>query len=259
MIAACRQHGVKLMYAEELCFAPKYVRCKELTDEGALGKVYMLKQCEKHDGPHMPWFWDVERSGGGVTMDMGCHGFEFFRWVLGKPKARNVYAEMDLKVRGDRTKGDDNAIIIVNFEPGPNSVPAGCTCMAEEGWAMMGGMEDRAEFYGSKGVIYADLLQGTGITTYSDVGYGYAVEKASTTKGWTFTTYHEAWNYGFPQEMAHFIDCVKNDKQPLETGEDGKAALEIIFAAYHSAATGRRVDLPFKTEAKKPIELWLGR
>src|SRR6516165_3171986 len=36
MIDACRRAAVKLMYAEELCFAPKYVRLKSLVDEGAL-------------------------------------------------------------------------------------------------------------------------------------------------------------------------------------------------------------------------------
>jgi predicted dehydrogenase len=44
MIAACREAGVKLMYAEELCFAPKYVRLKQLLDSGALGKPTLLKQ-----------------------------------------------------------------------------------------------------------------------------------------------------------------------------------------------------------------------
>ena len=34
MIDACRKAGVKLMYAEELCFAPKYVRLKKLLDDG---------------------------------------------------------------------------------------------------------------------------------------------------------------------------------------------------------------------------------
>jgi len=64
MIAACKKAGVKLMYAEELCFTPKYVRLKRLLDEGALGRPYLVKQCEKHDGPHADWFWDVQRSGG---------------------------------------------------------------------------------------------------------------------------------------------------------------------------------------------------
>jgi len=210
----------------------------------------MVKQSEKHDGPHSPWFWDVEKSGGGVVFDMGCHAFEFFRWILGKPEVESVYADMGTYVHKEKTRGDDNSLVIVKFADG-------ATCLAEESWAKKGGMDDRAEVYGSEGVAYANLLMGNSILTYSDTGYGYAVEKAGSTKGWSFTIYEEAWNYGFPQEMEHFVDCVKNDKQPMETGEDGRAVLEIIFAAYRSAKTGKKVDMPFKTKASKPIELYL--
>ena len=52
MLAACQKAKVKLMYAEELCFTPKYVRLKQLLDSGALGQPALLKQSEKHDGPH---------------------------------------------------------------------------------------------------------------------------------------------------------------------------------------------------------------
>ncbi|HRE05545.1 MAG TPA: Gfo/Idh/MocA family oxidoreductase [Opitutaceae bacterium] len=125
MIAACRENSVKLMYAEGLCFAPKYVRLKQLLDSGALGRPTLLKQMEKHDGPHAAHFWDVERSGGGVTMDMGCHAIEFFRWMLGRPPIKSVYAQMDTLVHGDKTRGDDNAILILEFANG-------VTCVAEE-------------------------------------------------------------------------------------------------------------------------------
>ena len=111
--------------------------------------------------------------------------------------------------------------------------------IAEESWTKLGGMDDRAEIHGSEGVAYADVLQGNSIQTYSTKGVGYAVEKAGNTVGWSYTMYEEIWNYGFPQEFAHFVDCVKNDKQPLVTGEDGKAVLEVICAAYESAGTGR--------------------
>ena len=47
--------------------------------------------------------------------------------------------------------------------------------------------------------------------------------------------------------MSHFVDCVLNDDEPLETGEDGRAVLEIILAAYESAATGRRVEWPYES------------
>ena len=40
------------MYAEELFFTPKYVKAKEMADQGAFGKVYLVKQSEKHFGPH---------------------------------------------------------------------------------------------------------------------------------------------------------------------------------------------------------------
>ena len=249
MIAACAKAGVKLMYAEELCFAPKYVRLKQLLDDGALGTPTLLKHAEKHNGPHAQHFWDMERAGGGATMDLGCHAIEFFRWLLNRPKIVSVYAQMGTQVHGGKTKGDDNALIVLEFE-------GGCVALAEVSWTKLGGMDDRAEVYGSKGVAMADLLRGNSIVTYSDVGYGYAVEKAGATTGWSFTMYEETWNYGFPQEFAHFVDCVANDKQPAVTGEDGRAVLEAVFAAYQSAGTGRKVNLPFETDAAKPYHLW---
>ncbi len=251
MIAACDAAGVKLMYAEELCFAPKYVRLKQLVDEGALGDVFLVKQSEKHDGPHGAWFWDVDRSGGGVMLDMGCHGIEFARWMLGKPAVTSVYCDLKLNMHADKTRGDDTSIVIVDFE-------GGATAYIEESWAKLGGMDDRAEVHGTGGVAYADLLHGNAIETYSERGYGYAVEKAGSTRGWSFTIYEEAWNYGFPQEFEHFVDCVLHDKQPLETGRDGRAVMEALFAAYASAGEGRRIALPFETTASRPHDLWRG-
>jgi predicted dehydrogenase len=197
MIDACRRARVKLMYAEELCFTPKYVRLKQLLDEGALGQVHLVKQAEKHDGPHAAWFWDVRRSGGGVALDMGCHAIEFFRWLLGgrqggKAAVKSVYADMGTYVHGDKTRGDDSSTLILKLD-------GDVTAIAEESWTKLGGMDDRAEVYGSAGVAYADLLRGNAIHTYSKPGYGYAVEKAGATQGWSFTIYEEAWNYGFPQ------------------------------------------------------------
>jgi predicted dehydrogenase len=249
MIAACRRANVKLMYAEELCFTPKYVRLKGLLDEGALGKPVLLKQSEKHDGPHAAHFWDVEQSGGGVTMDMGCHAVQFFRWLNGRNPITSVYAQMATTVHTDKTRGDDNAIIILEFANGVMAV-------AEESWTKKGGMDDRAEIHGSEGVAYADVLQGNSIQTYSMRGVGYAVEKAGSTVGWSYTMYEEIWNYGFPQELAHFVRCVKHDEPPLVTGEDGRAVLEVILAAYASAGTGRKVMLPFTTDVDKPYKLW---
>jgi predicted dehydrogenase len=119
-------------------------------------------------------------------------------------------------------------------------------------------MDDSSEVYGTGGVCYADLFQGNAAITYSEQGYGYAMEKAGSTKGWTFTIFEEAFNQGYPQELKHFIECVRENKEPVVTGEDGRAVLELIYAAYRSAGTGQKVTLPFHAKVAKPIDLWLG-
>ena len=68
----------------------------------------------------------------------------------------------------------------------------------------------------------------------------------------------EAFNQGYPQELLHFINCVRNDTPPVTTGEDGRAVLEMLYAAYCSAGRGAKVTLPFRQKVTKPIDLWLG-
>ncbi|HCN83097.1 MAG TPA: oxidoreductase [Sphingobacteriaceae bacterium] len=250
MIAACDKAGVKLMYAEELCFAPKYERVRQLVNEGAYGDVYMLKQSEKHSGPHSDWFYDVNLAGGGVLMDMGCHAFGWFRWMLKNAKVKSVFASMSTVLHKGRTKGEDNSVVIVEFENG-------VTGIAENSWAKHGGMDDRSEVYGTGGVVYADLFMGNSAVSYSKNGYGYAMEKADTTVGWSFTVFEEVFNQGYPHELKHFIECIQQDKEPLLTGKDGRAVLEIIYAAYASAGQGKKIMLPFTPKVNKPIDLWL--
>jgi myo-inositol 2-dehydrogenase / D-chiro-inositol 1-dehydrogenase len=250
MIETCNKQGVLLLYAEELFFTPKYVKAKEMADQGAFGKVYMVKQSEKHFGPHAPWFWDVDQSGGGVFMDMGCHGIAFVYWFLDRPKLKSVTAQMGTYVHGDITKGDDNSICILEFENG-------AVGLVEDSWARRGGMDDRIEVYGSDGVTYANLHMGNALPTYSEKGYGYAVEKAPSTMGWTYPVFEELWNYGFPQEMVHFARCVRGKETPQATGEDGRFVQEVLYAGYQSAGLGQKVDLPFQPKGvEKPIDLW---
>ncbi len=66
---------------------------------------------------------------------------------------------------------------------------------------------------------------GNALPTYSENGYGYAVEKAPTTKGWTYPVFEELWNYGTPQELTHFARCVRGKETPKATGEDGLVVL----------------------------------
>jgi myo-inositol 2-dehydrogenase/D-chiro-inositol 1-dehydrogenase len=250
MIDACAKAGVLLLYAEELFFAPKYVKAKQMADEGAFGRIHLVKQGEKHSGPHADWFWDVTRSGGGALMDLGCHGIAFCWWFLGKPAVKSVYSQLSTQVHGDRTRGDDEAITIIEFEDDAVGI-------IENSWNRPGGMDDSIEIFGSKGQTYADMLMGNALPTYSEVGFGYAVEKAASTRGWTYPVFEEQWNYGFPQEMRHFARCVRGKEAPISDGETGRVVQEVLYAAYASAGRGCKVTLPFRPkDVARPIDLW---
>jgi len=250
MIGVCRREGVLLLYAEELFFTPKYVRAKEMAAQGAFGKVHLVKQSEKHSGPHSPWFWDMEQAGGGALMDLGCHGIAFCYWFLDRPKISSVYCQLDTLAHGARTTGDDHALTILEFENGALG-------LVENSWVKPGGMDDRVEVFGDAGLTYANLHMGNALPTYSERGYGYAVEKAASTAGWSYPVYDEHWNYGLPHELRHFARCVRGLETPQATGEDGRVVMEALYAGYASAAQGRKIALPFRPSGvKKPIDLW---
>lgn len=251
MLEACRRAGVLLLYGEELCFTPKYVKAKEMADQGAFGRVHLVKQSEKHFGPHSDWFWDHRQSGGGALMDLGCHGVAFCRWFYGGAAIRRVTCRMATVVHRSRTRCEDESLCILEFDNGALG-------LVENSWARRGGMDDRIEVFGDSGCTYANLHMGNALPTYSEHGYGYAVEKAPSTQGWSWPVFEELWNYGMPQEMRHFAQCVEGKATPVVTGEDGRAVLEALYAGYASAGSGRTIDLPFRPEgASRPIDLWL--
>jgi predicted dehydrogenase len=252
MIAVCKYKGRLLMYAEELCFAPKYERVRAIVESGAVGDIYELRQCEKHSGPHSRWFYQSETAGGGVMMDMGCHSIEVIRWLYDKPAIQSVTAELGTFVHGDRTDLEDHALVTIRFEGDRLG-------FIETSWAKPGGMDDSLDIQGSAGTCHGDMMAQSSLFTYSDVGYGYSVEKG-TTKGYSYTIAEEYYNYGMPQEMQHFTDCVLEDREPMEDGADGRVGLEVIYAAYRSAAKGQRVPFPLELSSREaaepPYRLW---
>jgi len=174
MIEACRANGVKLMHAEEFCFAPKYVRAKQIIDEGGIGRVFRVRHTERYFGPTNPMLRDLDRSGGWCATQLGSHSIGIIRWILGKPRATAVTAHMGRYVH--EGQGEDDALPIVEF--GDQVV-----AIAENSWGRKGGMEDRLEVLGTSGVIEADLYRETGIRTYCEPGYAYSAPGSAPKQG----------------------------------------------------------------------------
>ena len=226
-------------YAENLCFAPHYVRARELVRGGAIGRVLWARQVEKHAGPYSPWFFTREDAGGGALLDMGCHSLEVLRWIFGKPLVVSVEAQLATLAHGERTALDDDARVVLALEDGTRLI-------SESSWAVQSGMQSTLEVHGSEGSLWLDPVGQTGLRLWRR---GKGVEQVSA---------DPLYENGYVTQLEHFVGCALSGDPPEESAHDGRAVLELILAAYASAGEGgRAIALPFRPSGvERPIDLW---
>jgi myo-inositol 2-dehydrogenase/D-chiro-inositol 1-dehydrogenase len=233
MLDAAKSAKRTIFYCENTMYAPAFNRVKEIIDEDLLGIIYMARGKEQHSGPHSEWFYKRKKSGGGCLIDLGIHDIACLVWFLGCD-VKKVFCQVRtaLPDRGKfgRCDVEDNAVGVLYFENGAQVI-------IEESWTAPGGYDIRYELFGTEGQIKVSPTHSNLIKVYSEKGYNYAVEKAGTTKGWTFPVPAESWTFGYPQEIKHFIDCMINKKEPRTDGSYGLKILKIVEAMYKSAET----------------------
>jgi predicted dehydrogenase len=241
MVKVCRKLQVKLMYAEDWIFAPAIVRAREICQEGGIGDILYVKAKETHSGSHSVFAQQKKYCGGGSMIHLGIHPLGFLPWLTGQDISH---------VMGMKTNGEEGNLIHKNYT-GEDWAAAlvttshGIRAFVEGNYITSGGMDDKIEIYGTEGNIHIDLTKGSPLSVYSRPGYGYAIEKADFTHGWTSPAVDEFMSLGYVNEIAHFVDCVQNDNESQmgTRGEDGIKALAAVFAIYESAEKGRLVEV----------------
>ncbi|MGJ5818284.1 Gfo/Idh/MocA family protein [Paludibaculum fermentans] len=226
-------------YAETEVFAPAVVKARQTIESGGIGKVLWVRSRESHSGPHSAHFWDIERTGGGAMNDLACHCIEAARYFHGKDNAIvEVMAWGDTLVHNKKTKGEDNALLVLKFS-------SGGIAHCELSWTCKGGLDLRNEIHGSEGSIFTDVTRGTPISSFVSQPAGYVVEKADIDFGWTRPLPEEAFTYGYQAEMRHFVECVRDGAEPRETYVDGYAVNCVLDAGYQSMASKRWVKVKY--------------
>lgn len=239
MLTAARRSGAMHGYAETEVFAPAVVKAREVVASGAIGRVLWVRSRESHSGPHSPHFWDVEKTGGGALNDLGCHTIEAARYAFGRDdRITEVMAWGARLVHHAKTKGEDNALMVLKFA-------SGGIAHCELSWTTKGGLDLRNEIHGSEGSIFTDVTRATPITTFTSRSGGYVIEKADHDVGWTRPLPEEAFAYGYQAEMRHFVECVRDGATPRETYEDGWIVNLVLDAGYRSMRSGRWVRVRY--------------
>ena len=232
MLRLVTEAGVMHGYLENVVFGADVMRMRSMIDAGAIGPLTTIRAREGHSGPHAPHFWDAETAGGGALLDMGPHTVEVARYLFGKEHAvRDVFAWGATLVHGERTTGEDNAIVILRLEDGR-------TALTEVSWSAKGGLEARIEAYGSNGRIVHDITT-TPLRAFIEQPAGYISEKADAETGWVFPIPDEARAFGYDEQMRHMVGAFRSGVQPREDFRDGYTVNAILDAAYRSMRSGR--------------------
>lgn len=232
--------GVNYFYAEDWIFAPALVRAQSIIEEGAIGRPIYLKGKESHSGSHSPFAQKLKYCGGGAMIHLAIHPTGFFYHLLGMPET----------VTGSCSKGGNGNLMHPQFEGedwgvGILGYKDGTKAVIEGNYVTRGGMDDTVEIYGTEGVLKAELTFGNPLSVFSMDGYGYAVEKAEFTKGWTRPAVDEHASLGYKDELGHFLACIEGrEKQKAGTkAEAGFNVLRIIDAVYRSNREGKVINL----------------
>jgi predicted dehydrogenase len=104
MISVCKEHNVPLFVAYYRRSLPRFLKIKELIDEGKLGNIRHVNCVLYHpfeerydDEINLPWTVLPHISGGGIFVDLACHTLDFLDFVLGPIKSVRGHATSQLK------------------------------------------------------------------------------------------------------------------------------------------------------------------
>ncbi|MFW6162832.1 MAG: Gfo/Idh/MocA family protein [Planctomycetota bacterium] len=237
MIEAAERNGVKLMVAHSRRFFPLVKQAKALLDEGAIGRILMLRQLFCHNARGFGvkeghWMSDPKLSVG-FFLGYGCHQLDMTLHLVGS----RVHAVMARFGRYWADSPIENCgALFLDFEGGAYSTFTElCSMPAElKTWPPFPGFHETNEIVGQSGLM---LLR------------PYEKLMLRTSDEWELVRelppeQADPVNAFLREEVEALIHAVETDTEPPVTAAEGRHAVEVIEAAYRSSETGEAVTLP---------------
>lgn len=218
MLAAQKRAGVKLMIGFTHRFHSELETAKRLIDDGELGKLTLAIDVMTTGGVIPGWFWQQPEAGGGVLHVNGAHSFDRLRWLMG---AEIVEVFAYTETYDPRKTVEDSAVVAMRFADGA----MGATI---HNWVTDSPVRFKGDLdiHGTAGAIRIDTWQ--------------ALEFTNAHHSWAQRRERDAM---FQKEIGEFVGAIVEDRDPCVTGEDGRASLACVLAAYESARTSKPIRL----------------
>ncbi|HNS32227.1 MAG TPA: Gfo/Idh/MocA family oxidoreductase [bacterium] len=242
-----KRTGMKFMGAMPRRFSGEAKILKTLVENGYFGDIYYMKASylRRRGIPGLgTWFTNKKLAGGGPMMDIGVHAIDFLVYITRALSPQMVTGSTFSKFTDSATDGGwppyetrqgDNFIGKMNVEElasGFVKFGNGAVLFIEAGWAGNCAASSSAVILGTKA--------------------GFQVPDPSETKN-AVRIYGETCGIisdllpevpkseMFQEEVNHFIDCVRNNRETGTMKEEIMAVTRIINGIYKSAETGKPV------------------
>jgi UDP-N-acetylglucosamine 3-dehydrogenase len=227
MIEAAKKAGVLLMVSHNQRFSARHVVTKGILSSGRLGKPYMAHAVFGHGGPEnwspsQKWYFSARY---GVLADLGCHKIDLLRWLL-KQEVVEISA---FKATNEKpTTIDDTAVIALRFSEGTLGT-------IQVSWVYRPGVDDSVSISCEHGVIHLPSDAAHPVRVLEHGKSGSAIESSygfdpTDVPGW----------FG---AIAAFVDAVTSGKPSPVSGEEGRATMAAVLAAYESISRQTVVQL----------------
>lgn len=243
LIDACHTAGVKLTVISQRRFDDSFRSVHDRILQHGLGdlilasaKLKWYRSQEYYDSGDWRGTWDLD--GGGVLMNQGVHYIDLLRWMLGPVESIAAVCA---------TKGhtgievEDIALAIIRFS-------SGALASIDASTAVFPGLPERLELTGTEGtaVIEAGVL--TLFVTRDSKAPPTPVADADQLTAAADPT--SVATSGHASQLADFLAAIETEREPSVTGEDGRAAIEVILGVYEAARRGVEVRLPLSPASR---------
>jgi myo-inositol 2-dehydrogenase/D-chiro-inositol 1-dehydrogenase len=211
--------GLKLQVGYQRRFDNAFVRLEKSIAQGDVGRMLLVRSWTR-DPPGNPQGWSTDpKLSGGIWLDTCSHDFDAIRFLT-KASVTRVYAVgANLVYEQLRPNGDfDNVLVTLELDNGALAQVDSC------GYTVYG-YDAGIEILGTKGAVIAKM----GVNSTAEI-----LKKGQSTQDLP-QTFQEKFGQAYRDEVADFVSCVLEDREPKVTGKDGKEAIRIGLAASQSA------------------------
>lgn len=232
IIDAATRNGVRLMVDFHNRWNPPFCAARDAIKADQIGRVKYVYM-RLHNAITVPAEMLRWSGGSSVIWFLGSHCLDLLRWLLDAEVERVSAVAGSGVLTAQGIKTDDYVVATLEFSGGAKATLEHCWILPPGGPAIK---DFKCEIIGERGAIYIDTSHNESLVIAHPKGINYPDLFAAPLVGGRVD--------GFVMKSIwHFVECVRDRRDPGVTGADGLRVTEAGVAILNSAREGRAIPV----------------